>query len=145
MQLYVPRVLLHKEHLAHDRQAPYVNQKHLQPFEPSRIIVGGTVHGGEDKEHHPSRNSAKTQNEQSVRRADDLDVQAVRVMPPVIKRSRGEHRDTPQPARKIPSGARSPKTFTEAAESSGSRKTVAFTISEQQMMPASTPHAYIAM
>src|ERR1700683_4050963 len=51
----------------------------------------------------------------------------------------------PQPARKTPSGARSPKTLTDAGVSSGSRKNVHFTTSHAQMMAATTPQAWIAM
>ena len=46
----------------------------------------------------------------------------------------------PQPARKTPSGARSPKTLTDAALSS-SWPNVHLAISHAQMMPASTPQA----
>src|ERR1700689_4869661 len=51
----------------------------------------------------------------------------------------------PQPARKTPSGARSPKTLTDAAVSSGSRENVHFTTSQAQMMAATTAHAWMAM
>src|ERR1700689_3468353 len=51
----------------------------------------------------------------------------------------------PQPARKTPSGARSPKTLTDAAVSSGSRKNVHLTTSQAQMMAATTAHAWMAM
>src|ERR1700689_4931453 len=51
----------------------------------------------------------------------------------------------PQPARKTPSGARSPKTLTDAAVSSGSRRNVHFTTSQAQMMAATTPQAWMAM
>jgi hypothetical protein len=51
----------------------------------------------------------------------------------------------PQPARKTPSGARRPKTLTEAGVSSESRKKVHFTTSHAQMMAATTPQAWIAM
>ncbi len=41
----------------------------------------------------PSRNAAKTEDQQGVGRADDLDVETVGVMPPVVKGSRHEHGD----------------------------------------------------
>ena len=51
----------------------------------------------------------------------------------------------PQPARKTPSGARSPKTLTDAAVNSGSRKKVHLTTSQAQMMAATTPQTWMAM
>src|ERR1700733_6125346 len=51
----------------------------------------------------------------------------------------------PQPARKTPSGARNPKTLTDAGVSSESGKKVHFTTSHAQMTAATTPQAWIAM
>ena len=93
MQLHVPGVLLQKEHLAHDRQASDIKKKQLQPLEGGCIVFGGTIHGRQDEEHDAGRNTAQTEDEQRMRRADNLDVEAVSVMPPVIERSRGEHGD----------------------------------------------------
>ncbi len=51
----------------------------------------------------------------------------------------------PQPARKTPSGARRPKTLTDAAMSSEFGEKVHLTTSQAQMMAATTPQAWIAM
>src|ERR1700761_2164472 len=50
----------------------------------------------------------------------------------------------PQPARKTPSGARSPRILTEGG-ASASRRKVHFTISQAQMMAATTPQTWMAM
>ena len=56
-------------------------------------VVGGAVHRGEDEEHHADRDGADAEDQQRVRRTDDLDVEAVGVVPPVVEGRGGEHRD----------------------------------------------------
>src|SRR3984957_979535 len=63
----------------------------MQPAEEARIRLGGAVHSSEDKKHDPGGDASQTENQQRVGRADNLDVEAVGVVPPVIEGSGGKH------------------------------------------------------
>ena len=97
VQHYVPGVLLQKEHLARDGEAPNVKEERLKKPEAGGVGLGGAVHRGEDEEQDSERNGPETEDQQGVRWADNLDVETVSVVPPVVKGSSHEHGDASPP------------------------------------------------
>ena len=58
-----------------------------------RVVARGAVHGGHDEEEQPISTREDAEHEQGVGRADDLDVEAVGGVPPVVEGGGGEHGD----------------------------------------------------
>ena len=104
VQNNVPGVLQEEEHLAGDREAAGVEKKTLQDLS----WCGGVIRGAPPlparfiaarmRKRTSDGDGADAEDEQRMGRADDLDVEAVGGVPPVVEGGGGEHRDA-APAR----------------------------------------------
>ena len=87
-------------------------------------IAGRAVLPGERHQHRAALNGADAGREQHVRRADDLHVEAVGVVPPVVERRRGDHRErAPDADPRAERRAESPEAHGRAASASACRRT----------------------
>ncbi len=93
VQCDVPRVLLQKEHLPGDGQAAQVEQQPLQRSEVALTLLCGAVHRGKNQKEDTQADATNAEDQQCVRRADDLHIQPVGRMPPVVEGRRCNHRN----------------------------------------------------
>src|ERR1700733_3047723 len=97
MKFNVPGVLHQEEHLTADDEAAKVKEEALKRFigALSRlcVVAGSAVHCGEDKKQNADPYGADSENQEGMGRADDLDVESVGRVPPVVERGRGDHGD----------------------------------------------------
>src|ERR1700722_7615511 len=93
----VPGDFKEEEHLSADDEGADIEEEALEGFEGVfaglGVLSGGTVHGGEGEEENAAGAGSHAEDEQSVGRADDLDVEAVGGVPPVVEGAGGDHGD----------------------------------------------------
>ena len=93
MEHDVPGVFHAEEHGEDEHESEDIHHEPLERRGRWRAIRGVTVHAGEDEQQRADFDGEDAEHEERVGRGDDLDVEAVGVVPPVIERRGGEHGD----------------------------------------------------